>query len=76
MTDIMQDWKNRRFAFAQEDLFPDIPGHIVILTDITFWNEHYDELQAWCADNGSLVRGMTVDVPSTEVLTLFCLRWN
>jgi hypothetical protein len=53
-----------------------VPGHIIVLSDIAFWNEHYDELREWCATNGSVVRGMTVDVPNKEVLTLFCLRWN
>jgi len=76
MTDIMHDWKDQRFAFVEESLFPEVPGHIIVLSDIAFWNQHYDELREWCATNGSVVRGMTVDVPNKEVLTLFCLRWN
>ena len=50
-------------------------GIIVVLTDIEYWNDHYEELKAWCNEYPAEVRGMTVtcDEPT---LTLFALRWS
>ena len=50
--------------------------HVVVLIDYNFWEDHYDELAAWCSNNGATLEGMTVDLPNTEVLTLFCLQWS
>lgn len=49
---------------------------MIVLADYNFWRDHYDELAEWCNDNGATVEGMTVNIPSTEVLTLFCLQWS
>ena len=48
---------------------------IVMLSDIKFWNDNFDELQTWCDLNGAEQQGMTVNIPSESVLTAFCLRW-
>jgi hypothetical protein len=52
------------------------PGHIVLLTNVMFWSEQYDNLGTWCEEHHAEVKGMTVNIPSDEVLTLFCLRWT
>jgi len=49
--------------------------HIVILADLEFWNEHWEELLIWCREHGCEQKGVTVDVPSDQTMTLFALRW-
>lgn len=48
---------------------------VVILADIEYWNNHYEELKSWCDARECEVKGMTVTVPDLETLTLFKLRW-
>ena len=74
MTDIMQDWRNRRFIVVEAALIDIAQDNLIILTDIEYWNEHYDALKAWCLDYDAEVRGMTVTC-SDQSLTAFCLRW-
>jgi hypothetical protein len=75
MTDIMQHWKNRRFVVADDDL---IAGDckLVILTEVGYWSDHYEELAEWCNTHHCLAQGMTVEIPNDVTLTLFCLRWS
>lgn len=80
MTDIMQDYKNKRFVVApnyiSHGLSDPVYGHLVVLTDIDFWTKNIDDLIAWCSEHQCMHRGMTVDVPNDVTLTLFCLRWS
>ena len=70
MTDIMEGWRNQRYVTSDYD------GHtIVVLTDIAYWNEHYDQLVEWCDLNECDPVGMTVDISSSAALTAFALRW-
>lgn len=79
MTDIMQDYKNQRFVVApsyiSQGLSP-VYGHLVVLTDIGYWADNIDDLIAWCSEYKCMHRGMTVDIPTDALLTLFCLRWS
>jgi len=74
MTDIFQSWKENRFVIAPPELVDE--EQLVILTDYNFWIDQTDELVEWCRENGAVQQGMTVVIPNTEVLTLFCLRWS
>lgn len=73
MTDIFEHWKTQRFVipvyFDKHDL-------TVVLSDIAYWYEHYEELSEWCEQHNCEPVGMTVDVPDSYTLTLFCLRWS
>ena len=71
--DILADWKTRRFIITGLDISP---PHIIILCDITYWTENYDEFGSWCNKNGCELSGMTVTIPSDEILTLFIVRWS
>lgn len=75
MTDIMQNWKNKRFAVAESYLV-DGSGQLVILTEIGFWAENYEILKQWCDEHSCQAKGMTVEIPDDATLTLFCLRWS
>ena len=79
MTDIMQDYKNRRFVVAPNYIAHGLKptyGHLIVLSDLGYWSEHIDALVAWCAEHGCMHKGMTVDIPTDQLLTLFCLRWS
>ena len=49
-------------------------GNLVILCDVEYWNDNYDDLKQWCRDYNAEVRGMTVTMDD-QSLTAFCLRW-
>lgn len=71
MTDIMEDWKRQRFVVSNYN-----DETIVVLSDLSYWSAHYDELLLWSEQVGLEVVGMTVDIPDSERLTLFALRWS
>lgn len=74
--DIMAEFKNRRFIVAADHLL-DQPGeHVVILSDFEFWNDHYDELNAWAEQHSGYIQGMGLILPDAPTLTAFCLRWS
>ncbi len=65
-----------RFVIADETVSASFKQHtIVILSDISFWAGEYDNLKEWCNNNGSIIQGMTVNIPNAETLTAFCLKW-
>ena len=80
MTDIMQDFKNRRFticpSYISRGLVEPRYGHLIVMSDFRYWSEHADDMLVWCNENGCQIRGMTVEVPDDQTLTLFCLRWR
>jgi hypothetical protein len=49
---------------------------LIVLSDIAYWNIHYNDLQVWCSQHNSIREGMTVVVPDKPTLTAFCLRWS
>lgn len=66
----------QRFVVADPEVAQSLGQPVIImLSDIEFWNTHYDALHAWCEQNASEVQGMTVNIPDDTTLTAFCLRW-
>ena len=54
-------------------------GHdkiIIILCDIWYWHDHVDDLVVWCQRHGAIQAGMTVELRTSEQLTMFMLRWG
>jgi hypothetical protein len=49
---------------------------VVILSDLAYWTNHYDELKEWCDLHGGEVAGMGVTLPDANTVTLFALRWS
>jgi len=75
--DILADWKKQRFIVAKFDFLKDNVAPTVILTDIAFWAEHVEKLDKWCEHNpGAYRTGGLVEFDTSEVLTLFVLRWS
>ena len=74
--DILEDWKNNRFVMVDHALFDLEPKRfLVVLTDVSYWNEHYEELKAWANNHNAIVEGMTVQFDEPTA-TLFGLRWS
>lgn len=72
--DVFESWKDQRFIIAPSVLVEGT-GKLIVLTNIAFWNEHYEKLKDWCDAHQSETIGMTVEVPNEETLLLFVLRW-
>ena len=51
-------------------------GPVVILSDIEFWNNHYEELKDWCDNNEGELSGMVVTFKQEKHLMLFALKWS
>lgn len=77
MTDIFHHWKENRFIIAPDYVKEPYDGrtHIIVLTDIHFWALNTDQLTDWCQQHGCEVKGMTVEIPTDDLLTAFCIRW-
>lgn len=73
--DIFADWKVNRFIIADSALH-DFPGHLIVLSDVSFWANNADKLEEWCSKNGCSMQGMTVNIPDPKKLTLFILEWS
>ena len=72
--DVMAGYKSRRFAIADDDL--GFGSRLVVLTDLGFWVKNQERLQDWCQMHGATQKGMTVELPSDNTLTLFVLQWS
>jgi len=72
-TDIMAVFKHRLFATVPNEL--GLGSHLIVLTDIEFWNKNYDELIDWCKLYSVKPAGMTIQFNSEEQVALFILRW-
>jgi hypothetical protein len=71
----MQSWKENRFIVAGPELTDN--DHLVVLTNIQYWNDHADELTEWCRNApGTVQEGMTVVFNNDHALTMFLLRWQ
>lgn len=69
--------KQRFHVVTDYAVISDYATHaLIMLTNLEFWNLHWEELQQWCLDHGARSQGMTVDIPDAPVLTAFCLKWN
>jgi hypothetical protein len=73
VTDIFEHWKKNRFVIGPNGMFGE--PYFVVFTDIDYWLKHLDEMIEWCKDHNCRQTGMTVDIPNSETLTLFCLKW-
>lgn len=74
--DIMAEFKRNRFVIAPGHMLENPVEHVVILSDFTYWNDHYDELIQWCEQHGGVIKGMGLTLPDSHTLTLFTLRWS
>ena len=77
MTDLMNDWKRQRFIVLPRELVEGSPyGITVLMSDYNYWADHVGECIEWCGQYGCEIKGMTIEIPNDETLTLFSLRWS
>jgi hypothetical protein len=75
--DVFASWKDNKKKFVvAESFLHDSPGHLIILSDYSFWAHHIGELQNWCEQNNCKVEGMTVVCETDQDLTAFILKWS
>jgi hypothetical protein len=73
--DILKSWKENLFIVAPPILTD--PGEpLIILTDLSYWNENFNALKKWCEENNCVQQGMTVVAPDQKAITAFCLKWS
>ena len=72
--DIMAPFKHRLFTTVPKEL--ELGSNLIVLTDIDFWSNHYDELLDWCQLHDAKPEGMTVKLKNKKQLTLFILKWG
>ena len=67
--------QGKRFVVVPANLGFNYP--MILLSDVSFWGEHADELDIWCESHGDnvRVRGMTVDFETDQYMSLFIMRW-
>lgn len=75
MAIIFDNLKQHRFVIVDPRLY-DFDHHLVILSDLEFWHNRWEDLEKWCEDHGCDIAGMTVDFPNEQALTMFCLKWS
>lgn len=74
MTDVLEEWKKRRFIIANAEL---VDGDkLVILTDFHYWVDHRDQLEEWCKLRNVDQQGSTVVFGDEATLLEFVLRWS
>jgi hypothetical protein len=66
-----------RFVIADDLVSSSLGQHaIIMLSDLEYWSDNYEQLHTWCQEYSSEVVGMTVNIPDDRTLTAFCLRWS
>ena len=68
--------RTRRFQYVHGPELGFEESHIIVLTNIDYWIEHYYELEDWCRNRSAECEGMTVSIYDTRTLTEFILRWS
>ena len=65
---------NNRFVIAPSELVDQ--EQLIILTDVQYWKDHWDELNQWCLVRDADTAGMAVVLGSERTLVEFILRWS
>jgi hypothetical protein len=67
--------KGKRFIVAPKHL--GYGPNLIVLSDINYWNTHYEELKDWCDTQlGAEIVGMTIEFTNEKELMMFVLRWS
>ena len=74
MSDILKEWKDSRFVIPDVEITAGVT--CAVLTDISFWVNHADELVEWCQDRNCKHTGMVVEFLDEVTMVEFLLRWS
>jgi hypothetical protein len=65
---------NNRFIIAPSELVDE--EQLIILTDVQYWKDNWDELNQWCLVRDASTAGMAVVISNEKTLVEFVLRWS
>jgi hypothetical protein len=69
--------KGHKFYLVPEEyLEEDVNYTSIILTDVAYWNNNFDELNRWCIINSVDIVGLSLKIYDPLVLTAFILKWS
>jgi len=64
----------QRFVIAPVELTDG--DRLVVLSDIGFWVDNFDNINAWCEQRNAEVQGATIVFGDEPTLLEFVLRWS
>lgn len=64
----------QRFVIADPELTNG--DRLVVLSDIGFWADNFDAIEAWCNPRNAEVQGATIVFDDEPTLLEFILRWS
>lgn len=72
--DIFHSWKDSRFVIVDPVVADN--ERLVVLSDVSYWAFHVEELIEWCKTRNAQTQGMTITFGDDITLTEFVLRWS
>lgn len=74
--DVMAEMKSNKFYLVPELYMEQELGQVIVLTDITYWNVHFNELLLWTRHYDIKFNGMTLTILDPKIVTAFILKWS
>jgi hypothetical protein len=75
--DVLAEMKGHKFYLVPEEyLEEDVNYTSIILTDVTYWNNNFDELNRWCIINSVDIVGLSLKIYDPKIVMAFILKWS
>ena len=75
--DVLAEMKGHKFYLVPEEyLEEDVNYTSIILTDVSYWNNNFDELNRWCIINSVDIVGLSLKIYDPKVVMAFILKWS
>lgn len=77
--DVMAEMKGNRFYLVPEEFMEKEElghGQIIVLTDITYWNVHFNDLLNWGRLYNVQFNGLSLTITDPKIVTAFILKWS
>jgi len=75
--DVLAEMKEHKFYLVPEEyLEEDVNYTSIILTDVTYWNNNFDELNRWCIINSVDMVGLSLKIYDPKIVMAFILKWS
>ena len=75
--DVLAEMKGHKFYLVPEEyLEEDVNYTSIILTDVAYWNNNFDELNRWCIINSVDIVGLSLKIYDPKIVMAFILKWS
>ena len=75
--DVLAEMKGHKFYLVPEEyLEEDVNYTSIILTDVAYWNNNFDELNRWCILNSVDIVGLSLKIYDPKIVMAFILKWS